>query len=368
MDRSTQPVPGSDSRGRISRRHCLRLLTAAGALAAAPRIASAEDIRYFRIGTGPTGASYFPVGAMLASIISNPPGSRDCAVGGSCGVPGLIAVSQTSQGSVDNVEAVGSGQLDSGLCQADVAYWAYGATGPFKSREPMTSLRAIASLYLESLHLVVRRDAGIHTVAQLRGKRVSLGEQGSGTLITARQVLAAYKLGEKQVKPSYLSAAAAGERMRAGELDAFFQVAGAPVPAVADLAVATPIDLLPFQDEVAAGLRASYPFLTVDLISASTYVGIVDTVTLGIAALWITTADADPDLIYGITRALWHPSTRKLLDETPIGRQIRYVTATANLPVPLHAGAARYYAEADKQQAEEAQKQLQKLAPQPASQ
>jgi TRAP transporter TAXI family solute receptor len=365
MDRCMQPVPGPDSRGRISRRRCLRLLTAAALAAAAPRRAPAQDIRYFRIGTGPTGASYFPVGAMLASIISNPPGSRDCASGGSCGVPGLIAVSQTSQGSVDNVEAVGSGQLDSGLCQADVAYWAYGGTGPFQSRAPMKSLRAIAGLFLESLHLVVRREAGIRSVAQLRGKRVSLGAQGSGTLITARQVLAAYKLSEKLVKPSYLSAAAAADQMRAGQLDAFFQVAGAPVPAIADLAMAMPIDMVPFEGEIAAGLRASYPFLAIDLIAASTYVGIADTVTLGIPALWLTTAEADEELIYGITKALWHPSTRKVLDQTPIGRQIRYVTATVNLPVPLHPGAARYYAEADQQQADEAQK---KLAPQPASQ
>ncbi|MFO1057256.1 MAG: TAXI family TRAP transporter solute-binding subunit [Dongiaceae bacterium] len=367
MDRSGQPVPGPDSRGRISRRHCLRALTAAGIAAATslPRPAPAQDIRYFRIGTGPTGASYFPVGAMLASIISNPPGSRDCAAGGSCGVPGLIAVSQTSQGSVDNLEAMAAGQLDSGLSQADVAFWAYGGAGPFQSRAPMKSLRAIASLYLESLHVVVRRDAGIRSVAQLRGKRVSLGAQGSGTLITARQVLAAYKLGEKLVKPSYLSAATAAEQMRAGQLDAFFQVAGAPVPAIADLALATPVDMLPFEDDTAARLRASYPFLAIDLIASTTYVGIADTVTLGIAALWLTTEAADEELIYGITKALWHPSTRKVLDQTPIGRQIRFDTATANLPLPVHAGAARYYAEVEQKQSDEAQKQQ---APQPASQ
>jgi TRAP transporter TAXI family solute receptor len=363
MDRSAQPVPGLDSRGRISRRHCLRALSAAGLAVALPRLAPAQDIRYFRIGTGPTGASYFPVGAMLASIISNPPGSRDCAAGGSCGVPGLIAVSQTSQGSVDNLEAMAAGQLDSGLSQADVAFWAYGGSGPFQSRTPMKSLRVIASLYLESLQLVVRRDAGIRTVPQLRGKRVSLGAQGSGTLITARQVLAAYKLGEKLVKPSYLSAAAAADLIRGGQLDAFFQVAGAPVPAIADLALTVPIDMLPFDDDVAAGLRAAYPFFAIDLITASTYLGIADTVTLGIAALWLTTDAADEELIYGITKALWHPSTRSVLDQTPIGRQIRFDTATANLPLPLHPGAARYYDEVE--QKLEAQK---KQAPQPASQ
>src|SRR5689334_4030578 len=108
MDRRVVPGSGPHRRDAgVSRRHCLALLAGAALL---PVAARADDIRFFRIGTGPTGASYFPVGGMLATIISNPPGSRPCDVGGSCGVPGLIAVAQTSQGSVDNVEAVGNGQ------------------------------------------------------------------------------------------------------------------------------------------------------------------------------------------------------------------------------------------------------------------
>ncbi len=295
----------------------------------------ADDIRFFRIGTGPTGASYFPVGGMLATIISNPPGSRPCDVGGSCGVPGLIAVAQTSQGSVDNVEAVGSGQLDSGLCQADVAFWAYSGADLFQSKGPLGNLRAIANLFQESLHVVVRRESGIRSAADLKGKRVSLGEQGSGTLVTARQLLRAFKLSEKQLKPSYLNAGAAAEKMRADQLDAFFQVGGIPVPAIADLANALPIDLL--------------PILQIDVIPAGTYTGTIETMTLGVGAIWIVAAALDADLIYGITRALWHPSTRKLLDEQPLGRQIRVETATIGLPVPLHPGAERYYAEAEQQ-------------------
>ena len=352
MDRRVVPGIGSHRPGRVSRRQCLGLLAGAALL---PVAAAAEDIRFFRIGTGPTGASYFPVGGMLASIISNPPGSRPCDVGGSCGVPGLIAVAQTSQGSVDNVQAIGTGQLDSGLCQADVAFSAYSGADMFQPHGPLTNLRAIANLFQESLHVVVRRDSGIRKVADLKGRRVSLGEEGSGTLVTARQLLRAYRLSEKLVKPSYINASAAAEKLRADQIDAFIQVGGLPVPAIVDLANAIPIDLLPIDDPVAAEMRKLYPYLQLDVIQAGTYAGTVEAVTLGIGAIWIVAAALDSDLIYGITRALWHPSTRKVLDEQPLGRQIRVDTAAIGLPVPLHPGAERYYAEAEQQRRKDAE-------------
>ena len=242
-----------------------------------------------------------------------------------------------------------AGSSNSGLCQADVAFWAYSGADLFQSKGPLGNLRAIANLFQESLHVVVRRESGIRSAADLKGKRVSLGEQGSGTLVTARQLLRAYKLSEKQLKPSYLNAGAAAEKMRADQLDAFFQVGGIPVPAIVDLANALPIDLLPIESTVAADLRKAYPYLQLDVIPAGTYAGTIETMTLGVGAIWIVAAALDADLIYGITRALWHPSTRKLLDEQPLGRQIRVETATIGLPVPLHPGAERYYAEAEQQ-------------------
>jgi len=264
---------------------------------------------------------------------------------------------------VDNVRAVGSGQLDSGLCQADVAFWAYSGADLFKAEGPLGNLRAIANLFQESLHVVVRRESGITTVAQLKGKRVSLGEEGSGTLVTARQLLRAYRLSEKLLKPSYLSASAAAEKMRNNQLDALIQVGGIPVPAIVDLANAMPIDLLPIDAAVAADLRKIYPHLQLDVIPAGTYAGTIEAMTLGIGAIWIAAAALDSDLIYGITRALWHPSTGKVLDEQPLGRQIRVETATIGLPVPLHPGAERYYAEDEQQKPADQKSQGQPKSP-----
>ena len=130
------------------------------ALAGADR-GSAQDVKFFRIGTGGTSGTYYPIGGIIANIISNPPGSLDCDKGGSCGVPGLVAVVQSSSGSIVNVEGIASGAIELALSQADIAYWAYNGSGLFHHDEPNQALRSIANLYPESLHVVVLRYSGI---------------------------------------------------------------------------------------------------------------------------------------------------------------------------------------------------------------
>ena len=123
--------------------------------------ATAQDVRFFSIGTGSTGGTYFPIGGMIASAISGPPGAPPCERGGSCGVPGLIAVAQASSGSVENLENIRSGFIDSGLAQSDTAFWAYTGTGLYANIEPITDLRAISHLYAEVIHVVVPSDSDI---------------------------------------------------------------------------------------------------------------------------------------------------------------------------------------------------------------
>jgi len=312
----------------------------------APTPKAQDEILYFRIGTGSSSSTYFPIGAVIANAISNPPGSRACERGGSCGVPGLIAVAQTTRGSIENVEAIRDGVLESGLSQADIAYWAYKGAGIFSERGPFSNLRAIANLYQESLHVVVRADSDIESIPQLKGKRVAVGEEGEATMVTARLVLDAYGLSAKRIKPVYLAPQAAAEALRAQEIDAFILVGGSPVPVVTDLAEDVAIRLLPLDGEPAQQLRQEYPFLTVDVILADTYRGVPGTVSLGVGTLWVVSAELDTELVYGITRALWHETTRKLLDDaSPLGRKIRMETALSGVPIPLHRGAERFYAD-----------------------
>ena len=160
----------------------------------AGRPAASQDITFFRIGTGGTAGTYFPIGGLIANAISNPPGSRPCSDGGSCGVPGLVATAVASNGSVANVQGIASGSMQSGFSQSDVAYWAFNATGIYEGRPKVEVLCAIANLYPESFHVVARKGAGIKSIRDLKGKRLSLDEPGSGTLVDARLILAAFVL------------------------------------------------------------------------------------------------------------------------------------------------------------------------------
>lgn len=166
----------------------LPIIAAASVAICFAQVATAQDLRLFSIGTGGTGATYYPLGGTIANAISNPPGSRPCNEGGSCGVEGLIAVAQSSKGSVDNIEGIATGRFDSGFSQSDIAFWAYSGTGMYEGKPPMESLRTIAALYPEHIQLIARSDAGIRDVSALEGKRVSLDERGSGAGFASMQV------------------------------------------------------------------------------------------------------------------------------------------------------------------------------------
>jgi TRAP transporter TAXI family solute receptor len=330
-------------------------------------LSAMNELSFFRIGTAGTTGTYFQIGGVIASAISKPPGSRDCERGGSCGVPGLVAVAQATQGSIQNALAVGSGALESALIQSDVAYWAYSGTGVLPRRcgptraeparnsgtallrnhGPIGDLRAIAALYPEDVHVVVRAESALRSLRDLKGRRVSLGEPESGTLADARLVLEAAGLGECELKPEYLRLSEAADALAQDKIDAFFMMGGYPVPAITDVAAAVPIRLLPIAAEATERLAQKFPFFGADVIPAGSYPGLDEDVpTLSTRALWTTRAELDDRLVYAITKSLWSKATQQLLDSThPAGRRIRLSTALDGLAIPLHPGAARYYRE-----------------------
>ena len=310
------------------------------------RTAAAQDITFFRIGTGGTVGTYFPIGGLIANAISNPPGSRSCADGGSCGVPGLVATAVTSIGSVANVAGIASGSMQSGFVQSDVAYWAFNGTGIYDGRPKVDVLCAIANLYPESFQLVARKGAGVKSIKDLAGKRVSLDEPGSGTLVDARLILAAYGLTEKDIKAEYLKSQQAADKVRDGSLDAFFTVSGWPNGAVAELAATVGIDLVPIDGPQAEGLVKAYSFFAADEIPDGAYKNADGVKTVSVNAIWATSTKQPEQLIYNVTAALWNSSTRKLLDSGHSkGRAIRFETALQGLGIPLHPGAEKFYRE-----------------------
>ncbi len=322
-------------------------LLGAALVAGVATTAAAQELKFFTIGTGGTAYTYYPVGGVIANAISKPPGSRPCEEGGSCGVDGLIASAVSSRGSVDNVNAIISGLRNSGFAQSDVAYWAYTGTGTMEGKAPAEDLRTIAALFEEHIHLVALADSGINSVADLKGKRVSLDEPGSGTYVDANMILEAAGVSSDDITAEALKGGAAAEALRNGKIDAFFVVAGYPTGSLVELASAADIKLVPIDGPAADALTEKYGFFAKSDIPEGAYEGIATTPTVAVGAQWFTSAKEDDELIYQITKALWNEKSRKLLDVGHAkGKSITLETALNGIGVPLHPGAERFYKEA----------------------
>ena len=309
--------------------------------------AFSAEVNFFTIGTGGTAYTYYPVGGMIANAISKPPGSRECGKGGSCGVPNLIASAVSSRGSVDNVNAIISGLRNSGFAQSDVAYWAYTGTGTMEGKAPAKDLRTIAALFQEHIHLIALKDSNINSVKDLKGKRVSLDEPGSGTYVDAKLILESNGLSTSDVKAEALKGKAATDALRNGKVDAIFVVAGFPTGAVVELASSVAIKLVPIDGAGAKALTSKYGFFSQSPIPSGTYEGVSEVNTVAVGAQWFTSAKEDNELIYQITKALWNKESRKLMDVGHAkGKTITPETALSGVGVPLHPGAEKFYKEA----------------------
>ena len=301
----------------------------------------------FQISTGSTTGTYFPVGAMLAQLLSHPPGVGRCEAANICGPAGLIVSTQASQGSVANLLAVNSDMVTSGIAQADVVALAVAGQGPFRKTGPMKQLRVIANLYGEDLHLVATKTSKIKSVADLRGKRVSLSTEGSGTNVTARAVLAAYRLTDKSIVPNYDSSDRAVDLLQTGKLDAVFFVGGTPVNLLEQLLDEDVAVLIPITGDGLKRLLAKEPTLSAHSIAKGTYGKAPAVDTVSVDALWIADASQPDSLIYGILKALYNPANRGVLQSGRLGSHfLELASGAKDVIAPLHPGAVRFFTEA----------------------
>ena len=311
--------------------------------------AAAQDMKFFRIGTGGAGGTYFPIGGIIANAISNPPGSRACEEGGNCGVPGLVAMAQSTNASAHNVNAILEELMEAGLSGAATLHFAYNGVGKFEGNAK-PDLRVIANLYPEDLHLVLPKGATLDGIADLKGKRVGIAQAGSGTQIAVELILADHGVTRDNIDEAELNNAQSAERLADGQLDAYFYAAGTPVAAMIQLDSTKGMELYSFTDEEVKMANASVPYYIPSQIPAGTYPGVeYDVDTVAVSGILVTNANQDEELIYEITKALWSPTARKLLDNGHAkGKVITLETALDGIDgigVPLHPGAERFYKE-----------------------
>lgn len=329
-----------------TRRDFLGLAGGAAVALGLPGQAFAQDMKFFRIGTGGAGGTYFPIGGLLANAISAPPGSTPCDKGGACGVPGLVAIAQTTNASVANCTGVETGQMESGLAAADIVYQAANGLGTFKDKK-YSKLRVIANLFPEHLHLVLPKGGKLNGIADLKGKRVSVFQAGSGTQVAVLEFLKQFNIEKKDMQASELNPQQSADRMADGQLDAFFLIGGTPLAAISQLAATKGMELYSLSDSDVETFLKALPYYYADPIKAGTYEGQKSEIkSVAVGAQWIVNADVPEQLVYDVTKALWNDNTRKLLDNGHAkAKEIQLASALKAVKIPLHAGSEKFYKE-----------------------
>jgi TRAP transporter TAXI family solute receptor len=279
------------------------------------------------IATGNSRGVYYRYGTALAKAVEDE-------------LPGVRARVQETEGSVDNLRRVAAGRSTVAFTAADAASDAVAGREPFG--EPLP-IRAIARVYDDYVHLVVRAGSSIRSAADLRGQRVSVGPAGSGTEIIASRVLDALGLRRSDLaaaEPFGLDRSV--DALRDRRIDAFFWSGGLPTVGVTDLARTVPIRLVPLADLAPAMRRFSRAYRAA-AAPAETYPGMRSAVqTLAVPDYLVTHADADPALVYQLTRLLFG-ARKELEGSVAIAGVLDIRAAIETSPVALHPGALRYY-------------------------
>ena len=311
----------------------LALLALASILAAG--LAQAQERIFFGIATGGTGGTYYPLGGMLAQVLSN-----NATVGGKK----LAATAETGNASVANAKLLGRGEIESAFVAADILDAAYRGVNQFKDGA-LTNLRALGALYPETVQLVVRADSGVTKFADLAGKSISSGSPGSGQWQLLGDLLEVHGMKREDVKEDFSSFAQSVDKIKDGNLVASLITAGVPTASVVDLANATPIRIVPLVGPEIDELKKRQPYYASVTLAADTYKGQSEPVeTLAVMAIWATHAAVPEEIAYAVTKAAYE-NTETLAKVHVQGKNIRLETALRSVSIPLHPGAERYFRE-----------------------
>ncbi len=282
------------------------------------------------MGTGGTSGTYYAFGGVLGQYIKNH--------------AGIDVTVVSTDGSKANIQGIDAGDYQLGTVQSDVMAYAWEGTRSFEKDGKVDSFRVVAGLYAESVQLVTM-DPAIKSVADLKGKSVSIGAPGSGVYFNAVDVLTAAGLTEADIKPQYLSFGDSADGLKDGKIDAAFIVAGAPTAAISELCTTNSAYLVPIDGDVAKKLMDASPFYTSFVIPAGTYNGQTeDVTTVTVKATLIVSADASEDAVYNLTKAIFD-NTADIAKENGKGAELSIENATSGMTAPFHAGAAKYFAE-----------------------
>ena len=281
--------------------------------------------------TGGTSGTYYSFGGALAQVLSS-------------SLEGVSINVQSTGASVANLRLVSTNDADLAIVQNDVMSYAYTGTENFE-KNSITKFKPIATLYPEVCQIVASASSGIKTVYDMKGKRISVGDIGSGTEANARQILSEYGIEFSDITVQNLGFGDSATALKDGKIDAAFVTAGIPTTAVMELATTNDIVLVPVDPDQASNIIAKYPFYVYVDIPADTYRGVPETIhTLAVKATLIASPSLDDKLVYSITKTLFDRQNDLAVSHAK-GKELNVENAVQGISVPMHSGAEKYYRE-----------------------
>lgn len=294
-------------------------------LASVPAFAT----EYLGLATGGTAGTYYALGGDIAALWM-------------AKIPDLDVTAQSTGGSKANIILINDGDAELATVQNDVMAYAY-AGNEFFDNQVIDSFQAIGYLYPELVQIVVAADSDIHTIADLKGKQVSIGAVGSGVFFNAVQILGNAGLGLEDIVPQYLSFDESATSFQNKQIDAFFITAGLPNTAIVEVANKIDVRLIGLDDADMAKLTEQYAYYVPVTVPAGTYNGMAEDVTVpAVGAVLICSKDLSEDLVYSLTSTLYE-DTAELSHAKKA--EISAESAVKGIPVPFHPGAEKYFKE-----------------------
>jgi len=294
--------------------------------------ASGESAKKYNliIGTGGVGGTYFPLGGALARVWT-------------LYLPNVNVSAQSTGASVENTKLIERGEIELGLTQNDLAEYAYKKQYMFDKE--YKRMQAIARIYPEIIQIFVRKGAGIQSISDIKGKRVSVSYAGSGSTANCEQILGVFDITFDDIKAEHLGNPDAADRMRDGLLDVVIVTTGAPNATFQEMAIATDIDVLSFSDEELGKIMDKYPFFSKHILPANTYQGqTAEAQTVSVQSVLVCQKELDEELVYNLTKTMWE-KREELGGMIAAAKYLDPENPLLGITIDVHPGAKKYYEE-----------------------
>lgn len=283
-----------------------------------------------KMATGGTTGTYYAFSGTVSQVLSSK-------------ISNLSFNVQSTGASKANIYLVADKEADIAIVQNDVMYYAYNGTDLFAEEGAVKGFSAMAGCYAEVVQIVSKNN--IKSIEELKGKRVSVGDIGSGCEFNARQILEAYGMTFDDIQVNNLSFSDSATALKDDKIDAFFCVAGAPTTAIVELATSNEINILGIDDAHAEKLIAKYPFYTKFNVPGGAYKGVNNDVqTVAVVATYIVSDDLSEDLVYKMTKALFE-NKEEIAKAHAKGAELDPEYSVSGISIPIHPGALKYYKE-----------------------